>query len=298
MTISQIEYVLAVAKYHSFSGAAERIYMTQPALSLQISSLEKELGFPLFQRTYCGVLPTKEGEAFIHHAQPLIQTWNSFCHGISKLKYQCIEPVRIKLGARVYSNALFDPIVNFFDQHPNMQATFITGLNGVYLDEMLEGHIDATLDRLPPKNMIHHLDRFSIKKLATERQCILLSPEDPMSTRDTISFQELKGRPIVTGPEGSLEEQTILQYCSEHDIKINKLYRCDNVASLMHFIQEGKGVAIGPLSFRNYYRVAAVPLLPKLDISLDFICLRQNEKDSCLTLLRNYLIELCQLPKE
>lgn len=298
MNISQIQYVLAVAKYHSFSGAAEHIYMTQPALSLQISSLEKELGFPLFHRTYCGVLPTKEGEAFILHAKPLMQTWNGFCHGVKKLKFQCVEPVRIELGARVYSNALFDPIVNFFDKHPDMQATFITGLNGVFLDEMLEGRIDATLDRLPPKNLIHHVNRFSVKKLASEPQCILLSPEDPMSKRDKISFKELQGRPIVTGPEGSLEEQTILQYCKENEIEINKLYRCDDVFSLMHFIQEGKGVAIGPLSFRNYYHVAAVPLLPKQDISLDFICLRQNENNSNLTLLRNYLTELCQLPQE
>lgn len=294
MTILQVQYVLAVAKYHSFSSAADHMYITQPALSLQIACLEKELGVPLFHRTYRGVFPTKAGEFFILHAQPLVQQWETLCRDVSKLSAQPVGHLRIMLGARVYSNSLFNSVVNFFDERQDIQATFVTDLSGNFLDEMLAERIDIALERLPPKTMVHRIEQFSIQKLIPERQCVLLPPGDALSKRSSISFRRVQGRAIVTGPEDSLEEQILLRYCEACGFKARKIYRCDNVDSLMQFIREGKGVALGPRSFEDYYQIAAVPLIPEINVSLDFICLRENEQSPSVNLLRKYLINLCQ----
>ena len=69
MTIIQLEYLLAVANCGSFSLAAEHCFVTQPSLSMQIKSLEEELGVVLLDRSKKPVIPTEAGEVVLeqHH---------------------------------------------------------------------------------------------------------------------------------------------------------------------------------------------------------------------------------------
>ena len=69
MNMSQVQYALTVARYKNFSKAAESLFLSQPALSLQIKKLEQELGFALFSRKAQGVTITPEGEKFFEDAQ-------------------------------------------------------------------------------------------------------------------------------------------------------------------------------------------------------------------------------------
>ena len=64
MNILQVKYVLEIAKYQNISRAADALYVSQPALSLQIKKLEEELGFALFVRTPHGVRLSQNGEIF------------------------------------------------------------------------------------------------------------------------------------------------------------------------------------------------------------------------------------------
>ena len=68
MEIHQLQYVVAVAKYKSFTQAANAINISQPSLSLQINKLEEELGIKIFERTTRTVKITPAGADFIKHA--------------------------------------------------------------------------------------------------------------------------------------------------------------------------------------------------------------------------------------
>ncbi|MCD8232507.1 MAG: LysR family transcriptional regulator [Clostridiales bacterium] len=72
MNTAQLNYFLSAAKHLSFSEAAKEFYMTQPAISHQISDLEKELGAKLFSRTSRGVVLTKAGELFLEDAKQML----------------------------------------------------------------------------------------------------------------------------------------------------------------------------------------------------------------------------------
>ena len=69
MNTTQLKYFLSAAKHLSFSETAKEFYMTQPAISHQISDLEQELGTKLFNRTARGVSLTKSGEIFLDDAK-------------------------------------------------------------------------------------------------------------------------------------------------------------------------------------------------------------------------------------
>src|SRR6201987_5097755 len=74
MTITQLEYVVAVATYKSFVAAAEKCFVTQPTLSMQIQKLEDELGILLFDRNKHPISVTELGEAIVAQARVVLSS--------------------------------------------------------------------------------------------------------------------------------------------------------------------------------------------------------------------------------
>ena len=77
MTLRQMEYFLAVVEEGSFTRAAERLFVSQPALSKQLRVLERQLGFRLFERVHSGVVLTRQGEALLPIVRDLLERWTS-----------------------------------------------------------------------------------------------------------------------------------------------------------------------------------------------------------------------------
>ena len=72
MNIQQLRYVVAIANSGTFREAAEKMYVSQPSLSISVRDLEKELGFKIFRRTSSGTFLTRRGMEFYERAQDLI----------------------------------------------------------------------------------------------------------------------------------------------------------------------------------------------------------------------------------
>ena len=155
MNILQLIYVLEVAKYHNVSKAASRLYLSQSALSQQISRLEKELGYELFSRASHGFYLTERGRQFCDAAQPAVDSWQQFQRSIGFENSRCKKNLRIAMGSRVYSNGLFQDIASFFDNLPDLEVTFITEAGFDYLAGLKDGSIDLALDRLPPHSLMN-----------------------------------------------------------------------------------------------------------------------------------------------
>jgi DNA-binding transcriptional LysR family regulator len=290
MNMTQIRYALAVAEQRSFSRAADKLFISQPALSLQIHKLEQELNFPLFDRTPQGVFPTPEGRTFCEEAAAVLAPWEQF-----QRKYDAKRPapgrLRIGVGSRAFSNHIFELIVEYFGAHPEAEVTFLTDIGDNFLSALSEGRLDLAVSRLPPAQYIQELERFSITPLLRERQCVLLSPDDPLSAQEGVRFQELQGRAFVTGPENSMDEKIMRRCCRDYGVTLSNTFRSDNIETVMSLIRSGKGIALGPPSFIDYYHVAAVPLLPETEIELDLFCLKKSEQDPGYQGLRNYLLK-------
>ena len=68
MTIQQLEYILEVNRAGSMSKAAKNLFVSHSSVSNSVSALEEELGFPVFERSYQGVIPSKQGREVPEHA--------------------------------------------------------------------------------------------------------------------------------------------------------------------------------------------------------------------------------------
>lgn len=294
MNFKQMIYALAVARHRNISKAAASLFVSQPALSQQIKKLEEELGEPLFKREPQGVRLTTQGEVFYKNAQAVEEAWNQLLSAVEQNKGQVRKHLRIGFGTRVYTNNLFDPLMRFFDQHPEINVTFVTEVSGDFLSRLEDGSLDLALDRFPDAAAYANSRRFFSCELVAERQCILTALDDPLAGQDTVELPQLKGRAIVTGLENSQEDKMTRQAFQAHGITLNKVYRSDNIDTIMMLVERGKGVALGPRSFATYFGVRAVPLVPESFVSLHFVCLRERMEERELSLLKSYLLDICR----
>lgn len=293
MNINQIQYALTVARYKNFSKAAESLFLSQPALSLQIKKLEQELGFSLFRRKAQGVIITPEGEKFFQDALAVEASWNQMMQNASLLRGEKQRHLRIAVSTRVYSNGLFSDIVDFFDRHPEIEVSFVTEAGADFFAALKNGSIDIALDRLPPLELLSDADHFFSCELFSEQQCFLMAPNSPLSRSETMSFSDMAGKSYVTGLQNSLEDRSLRQICKEHGITLGKVYRSDGITTVMDLVRNGKGITLGPRSFADHYHVHAIPVEPSTYISLNFICLRSRAASPEITLLKNHLIKAC-----
>lgn len=294
MNLTQVQYVLAVAKCGSFSRAAQDQFISQPALSRQIQNLEVELGFELFFRSQQGVILTPRGKEFCRQAEKVTDVWDVFQQSISRNTHPSIRQLRIGMGSRVYSNYLFEDIVQFFDNHSEFEVTFFAEAGQDFFNALRSGALDLALDRLPSRDEVslEYAD-IATYDLISEPQCVLMALNDPRHTLACISFADLQGCTMMTGLENSIEDRMLREMCHLHKINLKRLYRSDNIDTIMNLIRAGKGITFGPLSFSSYFGVAAVPLSPKINVDLKFICLKKNAQRPDIVLFRKYITDLC-----
>ena len=294
MTMQQLLYALEVAQLKNVSQAAQRLYISQSALSQQLKRLEEELGYPLFSRTAHGLELTAEGKEFCAGAKPIAEQWKLFSKRVKRNPGSQKIRLRLGVGSRVYSNNLFARILAYCEANPRLEVTFVTEAGRDAMEALRKGEMDLALDRLPPGEEHGDQQDFYFCPLIRERQCVLMSRSDPLSALEGMSFQDLQGYTMISGLEDSAEDRSMKNILSKHRITISRVFRSDGIETSMRMVRDGMGVALGPESFADHYRVAAVPLDPEVWVSLQFICLNASLKRPEIRGLRDNLLEYCQ----
>ncbi len=298
MTIQQVLYVLEIANRSSVSQAAQKLYLSQSALSQQLRRLEEELGYSLFARTANGLQLTPEGQRFCDQAAPVAERWAEFCKSVQKRHKNEQLRLRLGIGSRVYSNDLFSNVIEYFDARPEIEVTFFTEAGVDVVEALRKGELDLALDRLPLEETVPDSGDLYASPLIRERQCVLVGSHDPLAQRSVLSIKDLQGCTMISGLEDSAEDRSMRSAIRKHHITVNRIYRSDGIETSMRLVREGKGLAFGPASFAEHFGVSAIPLEPETWVSLQFICLQTNLKRPEIKRFRDYLMDLCTEQEE
>ena len=295
MTITQVQYACEIARRGSMTRAAEQFYISQPALSEQIKALEIELGCALFQRSSHGTKLTEAGERFCKYAEPVISAWKALEQNCAELKNKPHSRVHIGFGVRARSNGLFEPIMSFFDSHPEISVSFTTDMNENFPEAIEAGRMDIAIGRLYAQQMTKLTGRIAIFPLLKEPQCILMSRDDPLSAEPKLPFRILDGRTVICGPEESGDDAEMREMCEMYHVRTNRVLRADDINAVIALVQRKKGYALGPVSFARFFGVAAVPLEEGKDIALNLICRDDEQNDALFRHLHKHLERSLQM---
>ena len=208
MTIQFLKYIAAVAEIGSITEAARQLNISQPSLSSAIKETEREVGFAIFNRSRSGIALTKEGLEFLGYARQVIQEMglleDRFVSRVPQKQRFCVSTQHYFFC----TNAFVDMVRNFG------QERFEFILNEAQTHQILEDVRNRFCDLgvIYLCNRNEHFLRKTMKEMGLcfyELFCVspyaFLRKGHPLSSRETISLQDLKPYPRINFLQGSYE---------------------------------------------------------------------------------------------
>src|ERR1041385_6536040 len=142
MEFDQLKGFYNVAKLRSFTEAAQKLYLTQPAISLQVKALEEELGEKLFERTRRKIQLTHAGEILYRLAEEIVGKLDEIRSVMGEL--HALERGRFVLGTSDTTSLYFIPdlIKEFRRAHPNIEILLVNRISQEVIHRVLECEVD------------------------------------------------------------------------------------------------------------------------------------------------------------
>ena len=138
MNTKILEYFIAAAEEQNISRAAERCYISQPALSQHIQQLEKQLGVPLFTRTGRHVELTDYGKVYLNNAHAILRVEQQTLKKISALrdaKQSCLRIISTERTKSILNNSILPQLR---EQYPYTAVSLLTGTSDIALSYLLQ----------------------------------------------------------------------------------------------------------------------------------------------------------------
>jgi LysR family hydrogen peroxide-inducible transcriptional activator len=145
MTVIQLEYLIAVANYGSFSVAAEHCFVTQPSLSMQIKALEEELDVVLLDRTKKPIIPTAVGEIVIEQAREALRAYNYIRESVAEHRGETEGKMRLGVIPTIAPYLLHKFIPTFVKEYPKVELEISEMVTADIIEALKHDRIDAAL---------------------------------------------------------------------------------------------------------------------------------------------------------
>ncbi|VIR01446.1 LysR family transcriptional regulator [Streptococcus pneumoniae] len=199
MNIQQLRYVVAIANSGTFREAAEKMYVSQPSLSISVRDLEKELGFKIFRRTSSGTFLTRRGMEFYEKSQELVKGFDIFQNQYANPEEEKDE---FSVASQHY-DFLPPTITAFSERYPDYKNFRIFESTTVQiLDEVAQGHIEIGIIYLNNQNKKGIMQR--VEKLGLEvielipfHTHIYLREGHPLAQKEELVMEDLADLPTV-----------------------------------------------------------------------------------------------------
>ena len=142
MQTTAYQYIVAIAKYHSISKAAQELCITQPALTKYLKRLEDELGTKLFDRTITPITLTPAGKKFIEKAALILDIERSLQYDLNQISTDVRGKVTVGMNTEFCSNTIPYVLPEFRFRYPEIQVNIREGHNQHLFNELEAGRID------------------------------------------------------------------------------------------------------------------------------------------------------------
>jgi transcriptional regulator len=208
MTIVQLEYLLAVANFGSFSVAAEHCFVTQPSLSMQIKSLEDELGVMLLDRSKKPVIPTEAGEAVLAQARETLREYNSIKEVVARIKGEMSGRIRLGVIPTIAPYMLHKFIPDFVRRYPKVELEIREMKTEDIIDALNRDRIDAALVAGGTCG-----DGILEYDLFDDRFFAYVSPDSPLYNKSNIRIEDIDMRDLILLSAGNCMRDQVLELC-------------------------------------------------------------------------------------
>ncbi len=244
MDIASLKAFLAVADTDSFSLAAERLSLTQPAISKRIAALERELEALLFDRIGRTVSLTEAGRALLPRARTILVDIEDSVRAISNLSGEIRGTLRFATSHHIGLHRLPPALKAFTLQHPGVRLDIRFMDSEAACVAVEHGELELAIVTLPPDPS----PNLSLDTVWTDPLGIVVSREHPLAGKRRVSLAALLEHPAILPATGTYTRQIAEQAFSESNATLDVALSTNYLETIRMLVSVGIGWSLLPLT--------------------------------------------------
>lgn len=258
MTLNELRYIVAVAQERNFRRAAEKSFISQPALSLAIQKLEVELGLKIFERGKNEISVTPIGNTIVEQALRVLEEAECIREIAAQGKHQLAAPLRIGVIYSVGPYLLPDLIPSLKMVAPDMPLEVEENITA-NLDSLLRnGKLDVIIIALPfgDAGILTH-------SLYDEPFDVVVNNEHRWAGRCSIKAQELVAEKVLLLNSGHCFSNQVAEACPDLNRNGAEIQQGTSLETIRNMVASGLGITVLPASANNErYRSRLLKVIP------------------------------------
>lgn len=306
MTLTELKYIVAVARERHFGRAAEACFVSQPTLSVAIKKLEDELGVQLFERGSSEVSITPVGSQIVEQAQRVLEESSAIKEIARQGKDPLVGPLRLGVIHTIGPYLLPLLVPKMIEEAPKMPLLLQEHLTVKLLDLLKLGEIDVAILADPFPN-----HGFMTQAVYDEPFVVAVAREHPWASREQVNSSELKDENMLLLGAGHCFRDQVLEVCpelsrySQSSAGIQKTFEGSSLETIRHMVAAGIGITVLPWTAmppgmfedgRHADRLLAyVPFVPPPPTRRVVLCWRKSfTRTAAIEALRQAILNLNQ----
>ncbi|HEY0820127.1 MAG TPA: hydrogen peroxide-inducible genes activator [Rhizobacter sp.] len=247
MTLTELRYIVAVAREKHFGRAAEACFVSQPTLSVAIKKLEEELDVKLFERGANEVSVTPLGEEIVRQAQSVIEQAASIKEIAKRGKDPVSGPLRLGVIYTIGPYLLPDLVKAAIERVPQMPLVLQENFTVKLLDMLRTGELDCAIIAEPFPDT-----GLAVAPLYDEPFMVAVPVGHPLAKRESITAEELKQETMLLLGTGHCFRDHVLEVCPEYARfssnaeGIRKSFEGSSLETIKYMVASGMGVTVVP----------------------------------------------------
>ena len=264
MELRQLEYFVAVVETGSFSQAAERCNVAQPSLSQQIIKLEKELGYPLFERLGRRIAITEAGNLLYPRAKSILSDVQHAKHVIVSDYSSAQGSLSVGIIPTLGPFLLYETVTQFKKQYPDVTLEIREDKTQGIINQLLNAELDIGFVSLPIENK-----QIVTEKLFVEPLYVAIPSDHDLAINATVDIDALGDTPFIRLSDQNCLADQLDAFCYVQKIDPPTIYHTTQLTSVMEFVRLGMGVSIVPACAVATYTGGGLTFKRIADNSLD-----------------------------
>ncbi len=247
MTLTELKYIVAVARERHFGRAAEACFVAQPTLSVAVKKLEEELDVKLFERSASEVTLTPLGEEVVRQAQVVLEQSNLIRDIAKRGKDPLAGPLRLGIIYTIGPYLLPDLVRQNMQLTPQMPLMLQENFTSKLLEMLRSGEIDCAIlaEPFPDSGLAQ-------AALYDEPFWAAVPSTHPLAAQSSVSAEALRKENLLLLGTGHCFRDHVLEVCPEfarfssHAVGIQKSFEGSSLETIKHMVAAGMGVTLVP----------------------------------------------------